>query len=1530
MARKHKKPDSSKNRRKGLFNYQALEARNLLAGDIMASAFEPAPIYDVFSHDAVTVDQMVERAQHRPFIEGELVVAVEIPASVYNSAELVAQLNWEILTGVQGTQAERTMFTTDLDTDTSVSLVKINLGPGADIIDVMQQLDLSANVMWSSPNFYQTESPIEYIPNDPDYGSQYHHPLMQNDLAWDFTLGDPSIIIGVTDDGVDLPHVDLSANIWSNTGEIPGNLLDDDFNGYVDDADGWDFVNANNNPNPEQVSHDHGTHVAGIAAGTTDNGIGIAGTSGGSTIMPLQFYDYVSADWTAAVINEAFVYAVDNGAHIITTSYNMDGWAGDPVVTAGYQYIWNNDRIHFNSAGNGNSNNTARTVFEQSLLVVSTDSGDLRSSFSNYGTETDISAPGSDVFSTVTSNGYGTKSGTSMAAPNAAGVAALIWSQNPTWSRDQVVAQLLGTADNIDALNPGFEGELGAGRVNPYNAFSQTLAAPQITTLDGLPDDGSSTNDLAVSGFNIRFDQFMAPATANNAANYAVIEAGPDKILGTADDVNVPTTVLNNYMGGSNSIQIEFAGGPLGFGLYQVSVVSGGLTNPFGTALDGDGNGTGGDDFSLTFTVEPPPPVALSPAGSFAYERAFAGSLASGTEVDFQTIDLDAGQTLSVRVVGQPGMNPVISVTGPGGSVIGTVTGVDSLAVLNSVPVDTAGTYQIDVSSDTATTGGYSGGVMLNAAYELEVIGENNTQATAEDLTGDEMTYGSSGRISVVGTLPALSGTPVITENFDSGSFGAGWTTSSTNTFGRIQLTGAFGTAAGANALVMDSNTDSNYVNNEAIWTVDLTGVANPLLAFEHMDWSDEEDSLPASFTGSADGDGVSISDDGINWYTILNATSVSDWTPELFDLNSLATTFGLTLGAGFQIKFQQYDNFELTTDGRGYDEIQILTPDTSADWYKFDVSDGEKFSIAAGTVSGGGSVLAELYDAGGTLLATGTPTANIGSQIAQYTDTTVNGVDDTYYVRLTGGNARYNMMVMRNADFDFEPNDSAGSPMDITDVGGVFGHISQSSVAQLEPDDYAPGTVLDTVFSTVTLSNNVSGGSVFGATAGFGAPTGTIVFGPSATGASGWNEGSNELRADFSSLQATVSIDVGSDDASDVGFLRAYDAGGNLLDEVVSGSISTGGSETITITRPSADIAYVIAAGVGGDVTPMDNLQFNVPGSDDFFGIDAVAGQMIDLTATLPGMGPFHFVNGLDLGGGASDLVMELIDPNGVSVGSNSSQISHTASLNGTYVLRVGTNGGAGEYFINNGDDIITPDGFDFGPAGQTVWSTYVPHADQAYNAGVGYGWQTPVNVTLIDRGAGTPLTRELAQMQNGTFLVDVANGTYNVDVHLGVVRKTDAMRVTIEGSADTFVPLRGLNVTRSYVATVNDGQLTIEFDGLSGLINTVNVSGIGITEVSPRETPQNGKSNPLTANQSPFDNTPWSPVDTTTVTVNPESVSPLQRLGSLSGTTELDSSPGVDRDDVFAGYDIDAEEFELVESFESGLKKSLSSING
>ena len=571
-------------------------------------SYTPEAISDAFTMHAVTPGDMIERAKYHPYMQGEIVVAVELNGSKASAKNQIRDYNWSQFFGNEIVVPISYLMTKEQTANKCVSLVHLSLAEDMDVFEAIQILDGNPDILWSSPNFYFEGDPREIVPNDPSYGLQYHHPLMQNDLAWDFTYGNPDIMLGITDDGVETSHSDLNTNIWVNPGEIAGNGIDDDNNGYIDDVNGWDFASGNNNPNPNSNSDDHGTHVSGIVAGRTDNSIGIAGVSGHSTILPIQFYGVGS--WTAAVCNASFTYAADNGANVVNTSYNINGWVGDPVFTAGMQYMHDAGVLHFNSGGNGSELNPARQAFHQTLLTVSTDASDVKSGFSNYGTGMDISAPGSDIYSTITSNGYGYKSGTSMASPNAAGAAALIWSAHPSWNSYQVAAQLLATADDIDGVNPSYAGLLGTGRVNTYSAMSTTLGAPILKSTEGMPIEGSTVTPDEVDGFTVAFSQVMDPATVNNNANYELRGAGPDNTFGNGDDVLYTLNTSTTYMLGTNYLTFEVSGSPFIDGLHRIRFVSGGLTNPFGTPLDGDENGTGGDDFIRNFTIGIPAPIA--------------------------------------------------------------------------------------------------------------------------------------------------------------------------------------------------------------------------------------------------------------------------------------------------------------------------------------------------------------------------------------------------------------------------------------------------------------------------------------------------------------------------------------------------------------------------------------------------------------------------------------------------------------------------------------------------------------------------------------------------------------------------------------------------------------------------------------------------------------------------------------------------------------------------------------------------------
>ena len=370
--------------------------------------------------------------------------------------------------------------------------------PGEYIVQQSGKLDKSLNVLKKiSRNLYLIKTTNEksvgqkvekIYPNYEYYGNylegeviddQVHHQMVKTKQAWQMTRGESDIVVAVTDNEFELDHDDLKESWWTNAGEIPDNGIDDDGNGYVDDVTGWDFVGQDNNV--DAGGSTHGTHVSGIIAAQAGNQLGVAGIAPQTKIMPLRWYGR-ERRWTSALVAETYRYAVDNGAKIISTSYNIDSLASDQAYLDAVTYATDNQVMIFNSAGNSNRKNPARQSVEDIVLVCSVTSkalkdADKKSRFSNYGTGIDICAPGDPIYSAVqgrTSTGesrYGNLSGTSMAAPVAAAVAALIWSADPSLTVEEVKDRLYRSADNIDAKNRRYKGMLGAGRVNAFKAL---------------------------------------------------------------------------------------------------------------------------------------------------------------------------------------------------------------------------------------------------------------------------------------------------------------------------------------------------------------------------------------------------------------------------------------------------------------------------------------------------------------------------------------------------------------------------------------------------------------------------------------------------------------------------------------------------------------------------------------------------------------------------------------------------------------------------------------------------------------------------------------------------------------------------------------------------------------------------------------------------------------------------------------------------------------------------------------------------
>jgi subtilisin family serine protease len=346
--------------------------------------------------------------------------------------------------------------------------------------------------------------------------------------AWNTTTGSSSVVVGVIDTGIDYTHVDLVDNIWTNPGEIPGNGIDDDGNGYVDDYYGWDFYNNDSDPFD---GHGHGTHVAGTIGATGNNGTGVAGVNHDVSLMALKFLNdngWGSTSGAISAINYATMMKNLYGVNIVATNNSWGGGGYSSLLRAAIELSGDSDITFVAAAGNNGTNNdlTARYPTNYDLpnviSVAATDRNDNLASFSNYGATTvDLAAPGVSVYSTVTGNSYAYYSGTSMAAPHVTGVVALLHAANPGMIVADVRSAILGSVDSV----AGLAGKTATGgRLNAAAALSMIdNAAPSLDPIDDLSIGHDATTEVILSATDPDGDVVSFTATLLGASQAATL-----------------------------------------------------------------------------------------------------------------------------------------------------------------------------------------------------------------------------------------------------------------------------------------------------------------------------------------------------------------------------------------------------------------------------------------------------------------------------------------------------------------------------------------------------------------------------------------------------------------------------------------------------------------------------------------------------------------------------------------------------------------------------------------------------------------------------------------------------------------------------------------------------------------------------------------------------------------------------------------------------------------------------------------------
>jgi subtilisin family serine protease/subtilisin-like proprotein convertase family protein len=475
---------------------------------------------------------------------------------------------------------------------------------GKPLIETLKNLQSSSLVQFVQPNAKIT---AHAIPNDPSFSKLYGlnntsqtGGRFDADIdaveAWDTITGTGQAVVAVIDTGVDYNHQDLKDNIWTNPGEIAGNGLDDDGNGFVDDIHGYDF--ANNDADPMD-DNGHGTHVSGTIGAVGNNGIGVAGVNWHTRIMALKFLDGSGSGYLSNAIR-ALDYAVANGARLSNNSWGGGGY--EATLGQAISKAAGMGHIFVAAAGNSASNNDvtasypANYAYNNVVAVAATDQNDNLASFSNYGaTNVDIAAPGVNIYSTLPGNSYGSYSGTSMATPHVTGALALYWDANPAASYSEVINAVYRGADSLTSLQNRVA---GARRLNVGNLFQGGgTTPPPSTDVVGANVTKGQFNQVngQVASVTLTFSEAIAPASFTVSD---LVLQGP---FGT-----LPVNAVTVVSGSGNQQFVVSFDSLVQSGAYTLQVGPG-VQDVAGNLMDQNANGVNGeptDVFSVSWSQQ--------------------------------------------------------------------------------------------------------------------------------------------------------------------------------------------------------------------------------------------------------------------------------------------------------------------------------------------------------------------------------------------------------------------------------------------------------------------------------------------------------------------------------------------------------------------------------------------------------------------------------------------------------------------------------------------------------------------------------------------------------------------------------------------------------------------------------------------------------------------------------------------------------------------------------------------------------------
>ncbi|MCF7857851.1 MAG: S8 family serine peptidase [Candidatus Cloacimonetes bacterium] len=602
-------------------------------------------------------------------------------------------------------------------------IYNITLSENDNIDDALRALKNDPNIIFAE---YEPVQHIDYVPNDASYNQQWAHQYIQTEPAWDYITGSEEIIIGIVDSGIKWNHPDLQENIWINEPELNstsggnvmtinwtagtvtgGNGIDDDGNGKIDDCIGWNFFGGQTNQSYQGYEdNDHGTHVAGCAGAVGDNYIGCVGAMMTVKLISSRHSPDYTPSSSIYYGDLGIYYCADSGADVINCSFGGPG--GSATYNTAINYAMAQGAIVACAAGNDNLDLAVEPHYPgnatNAVCVAATGPySDEKAGMSNYGTPVDVSAPGISIYSTIIAdNGYASFSGTSMASPIAAGVAGLIKAMHPGLSSTELKNRLEYTCDDIDDLNPGYEGLMGSGRVNAFKGTMYDLI-PKLTIAefmfmeqDGDGDGVANPGETVSLMINLGNDEFWIDA---------------EEITATITCSNTEVTFIND--------ESVFSDIPSGYSGWN-------STNPFTfetpAALS---------DYILPFTIT----ISANPNAAWSYtveqeviieltlaQAGWPYSLGGVTTSAGVIIDLDDDGTNEILFGDQNGM---INVMHSDGSAVAPF------------PLDTGSTIGVAVAA----------GLIDGDEIEDIVIGNDAGHVIAYDLAGNTIFDYSAGGI---------------------------------------------------------------------------------------------------------------------------------------------------------------------------------------------------------------------------------------------------------------------------------------------------------------------------------------------------------------------------------------------------------------------------------------------------------------------------------------------------------------------------------------------------------------------------------------------------------------------------------------------------------------------------------------------------------------------------------------------------------------------------------------------------------------